>query len=237
MKKLICVTFLLLQSFFVSPSSAALCSSGPLASYLSAGFSCTIGSLDFSTFTVLEQPTATVPFTSLIINPITSAPNEFGLQFIVNQNASAGSSFEQLIAYRVGGIGSSINRNTLSFTGASATGDASVSALEQKCLDGVFAGLDGVSGCTGTALNLAVLALEGFPLDPPAFEDFSPVAFLSVVSDIAVDGGLAGAAALTSATNLFRTAPAVAVPEPASGALVALSLTLLLAMRRRAASR
>lgn len=238
MRKFVCLAFFLLQSFFVPSSSAALCSSGPLAGYLATGFSCTIGSLDFSEFKLLEQPTGALPFSSIVINPMTSAPNEFGLEFLVNQNAAAPSLFEQLIGYRVTGIGSSIDRNTLFFTGASATGDAAVSALEQKCLAGVFAGLDGVTGCTGTALDLAVLAIEGLPPDPPIFADFASVAFLTVVADIAVDAGETGTAALTSATNLFRTVgPAIAVSEPTSGALAALSLLLLWALRRRAASR
>jgi hypothetical protein len=234
MKRFVCSTVFLLQFCFVSSAFAALCATGPLAGYLGVVFTCTFGSLQFSNFKVLQEPTGASAFPSLAINPVTTGPNEFGLQFVVNQTANAGQLFEELIGYRVTGLSSSINRNTLSFAGSNATVDGVVSALEQKCLDGIFSGADGVSGCTGTALNQAVLNIGG-AADPPIFVDFPPVAFTSVVSDIAVDGGLDGTGALASATNLFRVVPAApaVVDEPASSFLATTCLLLLLAMRRK----
>src|SRR5689334_11107063 len=155
MKKYALAAFFLLQPLFAITSWALPCVSAPLTSYLTSGFSCNVGSLAFSDFLLVEQPTGSLPFPALVVNPVTSAPNEFGLEFNVSQTASAGQLFEQLIGYRVSGIGATaIDRNTLFFTGSSTTDDASVTALEQKCLAGQFTG---VVLCTGTPLNLAVI--------------------------------------------------------------------------------
>jgi hypothetical protein len=205
----------------------------PLATYTAAGFSCSAGPLDFSSFVVLPGPAFAAEFPALSINPVTASPIEFGLEFVVNQSASLGEVFEQLIGYRVTGLGMSINRNTLFFTGSSTTDDAVVSALEQKCLAGAFSGPDGVTGCTGSALDQAVINILGIA-DPPISADFAPVAFLSVVSDIAVDAGALGTAALTSATNLFRvTAAPAQVAEPSSAMLATLAALLLFLVGRR----
>ena len=238
MKKLASIAFFLVQPLFATICWAAPCVSGPHAVFPASGFSCTVGSLEFSDFTVLEQPTTSLPFPVLTLNPVVGGPNEFGLEFRVDQSASANQLFEQLIGYRVAGLGpTTIDRNTLFFTGSSTLEDAAVSALEQKCIGGEFAGSDGVSGCTGSAFDLAVVNVLG-TADPPISLDFSAVAFLSVVSDIAVDGGTSGAGALTSATNLFRASAAVTPPpgsvnEPASLALCALALLLLSTVARR----
>jgi hypothetical protein len=233
MRKLVVFAFLLLQPFLAGPSSAAPCVSAPLATFTTPGFSCTVGTLDFSGFTILETPAAAQPFDAVSINPLTSAPNEFGLEFVVNQQASAGELFQQLIGYRVTGIGSLVDRSTLLFTGSSTTEDASVTALQQLCVEGIFAGADGVTGCTGSALNQSVIDFGGVA-DPPIFTDLGPAAFLGVVSDIAVDAGALGDAALTSASHLFRvTAAPAQIREPSPSMLVIIpALLLLLGVRR-----
>jgi MYXO-CTERM domain-containing protein len=235
MRRLVVLAFVLLQWVFASSSFAAPCVSAPLSTYTAGGFSCSIGSLDFSSFNLVA--TIGDPFGSITINPVTVAPNQFGLQFVVNQTAATLDLFEQLIGYRVTGIGTLINRSSVFLTGSSTTGDAAVTAAEQLCLGGVFAAPDKVSGCTGTELvpSLAAIDTLGF-LDSDQRDLLPGVSFLSVVSDIAVDGGTDGAGHLDSATNLFRAAavPVAVVDEPSSGALALLAALLVFAKRRRA---
>lgn len=231
MRKPWLAAFFVLQAFLALPAAALPCPSAPLATYATAGFSCTVGALDFSDFQLLAMPTGALPFPSLTLQPVADPGGDRGLAFVVNQNAAAGERFQQLIGYRVRGVGAAIVANTVALVGSASSGDGVVSALEQKCLEGAFLGPDGVTGCSGILFNQVVLDILG-TADPPASLDFAPVAFLSVVSDIAVDGGLLGTAELLSVLNVFRP-----VEEPAGSALAALGVLLLIVLRASGAPR
>ncbi len=115
-----------------------------------------------------------------------------------------------------------------------------MSVGEQLCLGGAFPGVDGVSGCSsGATQNLAVVNV-GFGPDPAYSLSFGAVGFASVVSDLAFDSGSGfvpdSGSALISGIDLFDVVGVRAVPEPASGLLLAVGV-LGLALARRPMAR
>lgn len=239
MKKILFACLLVLQSLIGGQAAAAPCVTSPLVEYqklLSGG--CTVGSLNFSDFSLLTEPTAATPFRSIQISPLTSG-GLFGLTFSITPFSVVDTSlFENLIAYRVTGIGALLNGATIALLDATATDSGSVTNVQNLCLGGAF-GPDGVSGCMGKAVNQIAIVTDGLS-DPIQTAAFAAIGALAVATDIAIDGGGKGTASLGSTTNLFRSVAVVAVPEPAPIFLLCagvLAFAVRRPARRRAAVR
>lgn len=232
MKKILFAVLLAVQSLVGAAAVAAPCTTSSLAAYVGLGSGgCTIGSFRFSDFALLTSPTGSIPFTSIGVLPVSGTPGVIGLDFRVGASAGPGVFFDNLISYRVTGLGASINGASLFITGSSSSGDGAVTAVENLCIAGLFTGADGVSGCSGTARDLIVVDAGG-SADPPVSLAFLSAAALAVVTDIGVDGGTDGTGALAFASNRFLVAPAVGVvPEPSSVLLMAAGLFALLGYR------
>lgn len=225
MKKILFALVLALQSLLGTEALAAPCTTSTLAAYLGLGSSgCTIGSFRFSDFGLLTPPTGSIPFRSVTVTPV-AVGMSIGLDFGVSAGAGAGVLLDDLISYRISGIGASLDGASLFFTGSSTTGDGAVTVVENLCVGGLFLGADGVSGCSGTPRNLIVVDTFG-STDPLMSLAFLSALSLAVVTDIGVDGGTAGSASLISASNRFRIA-ASRVPEPSPLLLVVAGLLAL----------
>ncbi|MBI4527707.1 MAG: PEP-CTERM sorting domain-containing protein [Deltaproteobacteria bacterium] len=218
--RLLFLTAVLSFSITISGSAAlaVVCVPDSLAGYIGLGAGgCTIGEALFVDFVSLPIPGAATQIQpqNITVTPL-SSPFNFGLEFGVNLTPGPGEFLDAVIGYAVSGapfIG-----NTLSIAGASATGDGAVTTVEDKCLGGIF-DPTGPTGCSGVHNTLIVFAIEG---DADTLEQlaFAAVTGIGVVTDIGVDGGSAGTAALTSATNQFQI-----VPEPATIVLLASGLS------------
>ena len=188
MKKILVALILAVQSLLGAEALATPCTMSTLAAYIGLGSGgCTIGNFLFSNFSLLQQPTGSVPFTSVSVTPFASGMT-IGLDFGVNATATGNLLLEDLISYRVTGMSGLLNGASLFLTGATATGNGVVTGVENLCIGGLFLGSDGVSMCSGTAVNLGV-----FDSDPPDSLKFPSSSLLAVVTDIAVDGGVSSA--------------------------------------------
>jgi len=227
MKKILFSLMVALQSLLGAGAFAAPCPVSTLAVYQGLGSAgCTIGNFRFSNFGLLQQPTGSVPFSVVTVTPVA-----VGLDFGVNASADTGTLFEDVISYRVTGIGASLDGASLFFTGSSTTDDGAVTVVENLCIGGLFLGADGVSGCSGARRDLIVVDTFG-SADPPISLAFVSATSLAVVTDIAVDGGLFGLASLRgSASNRFAVAAVNGVPEPATFLLVMAGLLALFGSR------
>ena len=232
MKKILFALVFALQSLVGATATAAPCTTSSLAAYVGLGASgCSIGSFLFSDFALLASPAGSIPFPSIGVSPFSGTPGVIGLDFRVGASAGPGVFFDNLISYRVTGLGASINGASLFITGSSSSGDGAVTAVENLCIAGLFTGVDGVSGCSGMPRDLIVVDFGG-SADPPVSLAFLSAAALAVVTDIGVDGGTDGTGALAFASNRFLVAPAVGVvPEPSSVLLMAAGLFALFGYR------
>ena len=231
MRKILLGLFFCLQGLLATESMAASCASSSLASYFGLGSGgCTIGSYLFSDFKFLEQPTGAMAFSAISVNPFASA-GSVGLDFAVDATAGPGELFENLISYRVTGIGSTLIGASLFFSGSGSSGDGVASVVENLCIAGLFLGMDGVSSCSGSAQNLIVVDVGGSP-DPLVSLAFAAVGSLAVVTDLAIDGGPDGTAQLGSASNRFFAGAPAAAPEPGPIALLLAGLLAFAAFGR-----
>jgi hypothetical protein len=205
--------------------SAASCTSGTLASYLSLGSSgCTIGGETISNFSILSGQTGATALAtaSITITPTGGVYNPT-LTFTTSQTASTNALLESFFTYDV--AGGSLVSSAITLSGSSETVDGDVSEIENFCAGGKFDST-GVGGCTGTAGSLLTLDV----VQNSDYSGLGPVGFLNVTDDFVLSGGTAGSAAGGTFTNSFG-----AVPEPASILFTGFGLALAagVSLRRR----
>lgn len=230
MKKTLAILFFLVQILAGGPATATPCVSDTLADYIALGSAgCTIGSLEFTDFGLLTPPAGSLPFQSIGVTPISPGPNVFGFEFFLGAFTEE-ESLDQLIGYHVLGVGSSVVvESTIELMEPSAGQDGFVKSVQNLCLGGTFS--SGVIGCSGTADSLTVTHDSSVD-DPIESLSFAPYAFVDVVTDINVNGGLIGAASLNSEWNLFTVRTVGTVPEPSTLSLLAFALGVLLVKKR-----
>jgi hypothetical protein len=185
---------------------------------------CFIGSAVLKDFAVSAG--ATIDPASVLVTPI-DAPSVFGLQFDVNEAAGPNDLLSLLLRYTV--TQALVTANRLTMTGAAATGDGVVTAVEDKCLGAPFAGDHPSSGCANQLTHIALVSeFDTIVPDPASF----PVeSFFDVFTEIVVDGGPAGSAELRGAvTNEFSTR---AASEPVTLLLLGPGAAALVRRRRR----
>jgi hypothetical protein len=217
----------MLALLWPATAEAAPCAPGTLASYVALGAGgCTVGFASFEAFGVLAVPFGATPIApeDVFVTPVAPDPSRARLEFQLDAEASAGELLEILIGYTVSAP-LLVAHARLALEGTSVTQDGVVTAVEDLCLAGSF-DPGGPTGCTGFPLVMIAFDI-GVDQDLLETLAFAPVGSLAVVKDIAVDGGLTGAAALVAASNEF------VAPEPAAALLVAAGLLGLARRRRR----
>lgn len=228
MNRLIFVIALFLSGTYTA--HAVPCAPGSLNSYSELGTAgCTINSAQFANFAIIEPATGATQILpgDIAIVPI-DAPSNPGLQFIVDIDAQAAELFQGLITFDV--TAAALTGNTLALGNATATGDAAVTVTNDLCLGGSFAP-NSVSGCSGDPGTLIVFktAVDELLSDQMLFP---AVGFIGVVTDIAVDGGLAGSGSLASTSVQFAVTQAT-VPEPQMLMLFTMGLWSLTLIHKR----
>jgi hypothetical protein len=211
MRKFLLAGFLtLIAPSFVT--AAPVCVAGSLDDYIAlSGGGCMLGTATvFDFFAGVLTPDAD-PISPADVQ--VSPSGALGLDFAITQQAAALKLFDVLIGFSLSGP--LINQNVLSLSGATASGDANVTAVQSICIGDVFAGADPFAPCP--AVEEQIVAQYGAGLVSPESIQFSPHSSFDVFVQIVVDGGVIGTSALSGpVTTQFVTA----VPEPASLLLV-----------------
>jgi hypothetical protein len=228
MKRILCSMVLAVLSLLGSRASAAPCAVGTLADYTSLGAAgCTIGNVTFTSFGLLTTPTAASNF-SVVLTPYLVGGN-VGFEFTSSATADA-TLLDDVIGYRATGTALSFTGADLALIGSEASGDGSVTAINNFCFSGSYSGaLLCSSGMEGPAL----LTLGGFQdTDGAAFAGL--FTSIGIATDLGLDGGSDFSASLGTARSTLRFVPTVtAVPEPTTYALLVIGAVALLARRRR----
>jgi hypothetical protein len=210
---------------------AAPCLPDSLAGYIALGAAgCTIGPNTFSDFQTFTVPSAAteIDASNVTVHPV-AAPSGSGFDFVLDSTAGGtagpGAFFEILIGYNVSGP--DLSFASVQLDGATATGDGVVTAVTDLCA--AFVAFGPGTCDPGPMQTLIALRSE---LDDLSSDQLTALLAtpLGVVTDIAVDGGPAGSASLSSTGNRFGVA--LAVPEPSTVLLLALALGLIAGIGR-----
>jgi hypothetical protein len=199
-----------------SDGAADPCAADSLAAYIGLGSGgCTIGGNLFSDFGIEPTPDGAIAIdpSAIRVTPL-SGSSGVGFEFGLDVAAEAGELLEVLIAYIVSGA--PIPAANVALLGSTVGPDGANTAITDLCLGG-----DSAFFCTGTPATLLAFDI-GDEADLSDLQSFSGTGLIGVVTDVAVDAGLAGSASLEGVTNLFRPAP-----EPSTLLMLAAGLAAL----------
>ena len=207
---------------------AAPCVIGSLESYVTGAVSCSVGTVDFTNFTIESGQSGATPIdpANVLITP-GGTPFQPLFLLTLNEAATAGELLELIFRVQAAGV---LTASSVALNSPVVTGDGAVTAILDVCAGGTFAG-PGPTGCSGPQGTALAAALEGFN-DNSGPVTFPPSSFFDIFYDVAIDGGLSGSASLASA-SLAVDANAADVPEPTALVLVSCGLAALGLRRRR----
>lgn len=193
------------------------CQAGSLATYMAPGFTCTVGSLTFSSFSYTGTATNSAPVSA---GQITVVPTGTSLLLEGPWTAGAGQSIDSVITYSVTSSGAVITGVDVSMLGLNIVqgGDISVSASALG---------------NGTLLALLNYAQSG-GLSTSSSAGFDPVTSAQISTNIDLTGNN-GQADLTYVDDQWI--PAATTPEPASMLLMGSGLLIVALLWRRRRSR
>ena len=198
-------------------SWAGSCQSGSLAAYMTPGFTCTEGSLTFSSFSYAGSGTNAA---SLSATQITVTPSGESLLLEGPWNAGVGQSLSSVITYTVSGSGVVISGVDVSMLGFNAMEGGQISVSASAFGNGTLLALLNYAQSEGLSTSSAA----GF--DPPTGAQISTTILVT---------GNNGQADLSYVENQWIPTPAT--PEAASALLFGLGLAGLTLLCRRAGTR
>jgi hypothetical protein len=216
--------WLLLSLLVPGAVSAAPCLSGSFADYVALGASgCELGPVSVAQFSVEPGQSFASPIDPATVQVTPGGSASVGtLTLTFAASAAAGELLE--LFFRMNVTAPVLVAAGIAIASGSASGDGVVTATQDLCPDGLFSG-NAPIGCSSTPETLIAFASESDAL-LSADVGLAGATFLDVFTDIAIDGGLAGAAGLGTVMLTF-------VPEPDTGALVAVGLALVSLYRAR----
>jgi len=195
----------------------------PLPQTLAAleGNSAIVDNLEFSNFTYSVNPIGSPPTAANVaVNPFTAVVGEPGINFTGAFTAAAGSTVDYAITYTVTTTdGSKINDAYLSLGGFSNSGGTGSVSIGETILNS-----------SGTVISKVPFQVFSSGLSSDTTALTPPETTITVLKDIAVNGGSNGAT--FSFTNQGFSTTTTAIPEPASMALLGIGLSGLFTLRR-----
>ena len=203
-----------------SMAFGAACTSGTLATYDAAGFSCTLGDLTFSNFSYVPAGSTTPTDAQVAVTPVTTGfGDETGLLFTAAWLAGTGQIEDSSITFTA----STSNRGGITDlflqTVGGTTGDSIASVSEVSA---------------NPALSLTTVFENGVAI-PTDSTTFPPVGSLTVTKDIGLVGGSTqtSIAHISDVYNLFSQGTTTTTPEPSLTILCVGLLGLIPVARRK----
>jgi hypothetical protein len=235
---LVCPMLLATTAMWGAPLT---CQTGQMSMYDVSGFSCTLGGILFSNFSYANtNPPPTDSQVTVV--PTTDTAGDVTLQFDGAFTAGAGDSMSISIAYSAMASSPIMTGQSLAMTGFGQSGNGSVDVGESVCLGGTFAK-------TGQCGGSGVDSISVYDFSSTDMRTFDSVAFdpaqsqISVVKNIALNGGTTGTNASATVSEVFNTTGTSGggggpgggpVPEPDSMVMMGSGLLVVaLAWRRR----
>jgi hypothetical protein len=177
---------------------AGTCPTSKLATYDAVGFTCNIGSLDFSNFSYHPTGLNTPSDANVEVDPIPGA--ESGFEFFAGWSAGIGNVQDSAIKYTVSCDGCSIIDLVLSMEGNGASGDSFINIAESS----------------GGAVPALLIGENTSTTVNSDLEPIPPTGMLNLTKDILLNGGSKGfGAAVSEVDNFFSTTTQTTMtPEP-----------------------
>jgi len=220
--------FLLAGAMLISwEASAAPCLPGTLQDYIDLGATgCSLGSVVAADFSLAPGQSFATPIDPSLVQVIPGgSPAAPSITLGFGVSAQAGELFESFFHFDASAP--ELSGDAIQIDTATASGDGVVTATQDVCPDGAFAGSSPIGCPTSPRALIAFLTESDSGADSTPFSP--PAGFFDLFVDIAIDGGLAGAASLGAVTLTL-------VPEPSTALLLALGLLPLVVSRARRAS-
>jgi hypothetical protein len=201
------------------------CLPGNLQTFINLGATgCQVETVEFTNFTLLPEQSIATPIdpTQVQVSPDGVALNPM-LSFTLNRTANAGQVFKSFFRFSAS---DSMYGASIGLISPRVTGDAAVTAILDVCPNGSFSG-GAPLGCPTSPASLVVFAIDQSSLLKSS-TSFTVSNSVDVFVDVTLDGGRSGSVTLNSATVGFSS-----VPEPSTGLLLALGLSLFGTLRAR----